>query len=107
MEITPELIAAAEQLIGLHFTDAERELMRNGLHKQLDTYAQLRSVALANDVPPALLFDPQPSPDTALIPQPNNDTPRAPGSADTQPATAPADLEQLAFAPVTQLAALI
>ena len=72
MEISPELIAAAEQLIGLCFTVAERELMRDGLQKQLENYTQLRSVALANDVPPALLFDPQPGSSAAPISAPPN-----------------------------------
>jgi Asp-tRNA(Asn)/Glu-tRNA(Gln) amidotransferase A subunit family amidase len=103
MDITPELIAAAEQLIGLRFTAAERELMRDGLHKQLERYAQLRSVALPNDVPPALRFDPQVWFSAAPA--------FAPANTAYRPATAvldvPADLEQLAFAPVTQLAELL
>ena len=103
MDISPELIAAAEQLVGLRFTAAERELMRDGLHKQLEHYAQLRSVTLANDVPPALRFDPQPSPSAAPT--------FAPAIIEYRPTTpalaTPADFEQLAFAPVTQLAELI
>ncbi len=75
MDISPELIAAAEQLIGLRFTAAERELMRDGLHKQLENYAQLRSVALANDVPPALLFNPQLSPGAATLAPPSSANP--------------------------------
>ncbi len=103
MAISPELIAAAEQLAGLCFTDAERELMRNGLNKLVVNYAQMRSVALANDVPPALLFSPQP----ALGAAPSSGESRAPFAADAPASSVPADLEQLAFAPVTQLAALI
>src|SRR5882762_3351143 len=99
MDISPELIAAAEQLVGLRFTAAERELMRNGLHKQLENYAQLRSVALANDVPPALLFDPQPSPNVAPVSAPPSRESSAPSAAGAILLTAPADLEQLAFAP--------
>ncbi len=107
MDISPELIAAAEQLVGLRFTAAERELMRDGLHKQLESYAQLRSVPLANDVPPALLFDPQPSSNAATLARPSNGESRAASAADTPTLAVPADLEQLAFAPVTQLAVLI
>jgi Asp-tRNA(Asn)/Glu-tRNA(Gln) amidotransferase A subunit family amidase len=103
MEISPELIAAAEQLIGLRFTPAERELMRNGLDKLLENYAQLRSVALANDVPPALRFDPQPLP----IATPPSDASSVAFLSEALSPTSPADLEQLAFAPITQLAALI
>ncbi|MEP7188111.1 MAG: amidase [Roseiflexaceae bacterium] len=102
MDISPELIAAAEQLIGLRFTAAERELMRDGLHKQLEHYAQLRSVTLTNDVPPALLFDPRVSSSAARTFAPANTEYHA-----TPAWAVPADLEQLAFAPVTQLGELI
>src|SRR6185503_7381170 len=96
------LIAAAERLAGLSFTSGERELMPEGLQHQLEAYAQIRSVALANSVPPALIFDP-------------GATPTAPPSTRTTAGTiaarvaqaAPTDLEQLAFAPVTQLAELL
>jgi Asp-tRNA(Asn)/Glu-tRNA(Gln) amidotransferase A subunit family amidase len=103
MEITPDLIAAAEQLIGLRFTAAERELMRPGLDKLLENYAQLRSVALANEVPPALRFNPQPVP----LSQPPSAKSSVAFANDPGSVAAPADLEQLAFAPVTQLATLI
>src|SRR6476661_7212416 len=106
MEITPELIAAAEQLIGLRFTAAERELMRNGLDKLLENYTQLRTVALANDVPPALRFDPLSSPSATPISSPPSREFSA-ASAGPRSLAAPADLEQLAFAPVTRLAELI
>ena len=106
MEISQESIAAAEQLAGLHFTVGERDLMRNGLHKLQENYAQLRSVALANDVPPAFRFDPQSAPSAAPISPPGG-TFRTSSAASSASPTVPADLEQLAFAPVTQLAALI
>jgi Asp-tRNA(Asn)/Glu-tRNA(Gln) amidotransferase A subunit family amidase len=60
MDITPEQIAAAEQLVGLSFTDAERQLMLAALGRQRTAFEQLRSVPLPNDVPPALAFDPGP-----------------------------------------------
>src|SRR5690242_2326359 len=103
MAISPELIAAAEQLIGLRFTGAERELMVKALEKQLEHYTNLRSVALPNDVPPALRFDPLSVPNAA----PPAHASTAPAAAESAPPAAPDDLEQLAFAPITQLAALI
>jgi len=107
MAIFPEQIAAAEQLIGLRFTDTERELMRDGLDKLLENYAQLRSVALANDVPPALRFEPQPALAAAPTPPPSRAESSAASAAGAL-SPAPSDnLEQLAFAPVTQLAELI
>jgi Asp-tRNA(Asn)/Glu-tRNA(Gln) amidotransferase A subunit family amidase len=100
--ISPEALAAAETLIGLEFTAAERELMLNDLAEQRQAYAGLRTVALANAVSPAFRFDPGP-PDPPIA--------SAPPLPDTRHATrntsAPADLEDVAFWPVTELAELI
>src|SRR5262245_33068579 len=107
LEITEELIAAAEQLAGLRFTASERELMRDDLGKQLERYAQLRSVALANDVAPALVFDPQPTPILAEHP-PDGDREASGGIlAAPAPQLALAEIEDLAFLPITRLAELV
>jgi Asp-tRNA(Asn)/Glu-tRNA(Gln) amidotransferase A subunit family amidase len=58
--ITRELVSSGEQLIGLTFTDAKRDSMRDGLKDQLDNYRNIRKVTLANNVPPAVLFNPIP-----------------------------------------------
>ena len=57
-KLTAEAVARAEQVAGLAFTDAERELMLDGLSDQLESYAAVRAVEPANPVPPALLFAP-------------------------------------------------
>jgi Asp-tRNA(Asn)/Glu-tRNA(Gln) amidotransferase A subunit family amidase len=100
MEISAEMIAAAEQLAGLAFTPTERELMLEGLQRQLEAYAQLRSLSIANNVPPALAFDPRPAEVELAVAS-------ATLAAGSAVAPAPANIDDLAFAPVTQLAELI
>ncbi|HEU4929908.1 MAG TPA: hypothetical protein VFU38_08760, partial [Candidatus Krumholzibacteria bacterium] len=49
-------IAGAEKLIGLEFTDAERDSMQADLADYLAGYEALRAVSIANSVPPALVM---------------------------------------------------
>ena len=58
--ITRDIVASAEKLFGLTFTDAKRDSMLDGLNDQLKNYQNLRAVDLANNVPPAILFNPIP-----------------------------------------------
>src|SRR4030065_2071936 len=58
--ITKENIENAEKIIGLEFTDAERDSMQTSLDEQLTNYDNIRKVKLANNVPPAILFNPIP-----------------------------------------------
>lgn len=58
--ITRDVVAAAEKLIGLQFTDAKRDSMLDGLKDQLENYRNLRTVPLPNSIPPAILFNPIP-----------------------------------------------
>jgi Asp-tRNA(Asn)/Glu-tRNA(Gln) amidotransferase A subunit family amidase len=53
-------IQGAETLIGLTFTQAERDSMRDGLNDQRENYRNIRTVHLENSVGPALVFDPIP-----------------------------------------------
>ncbi len=59
--ITLKMIAYAEKLIGLNFSDASRTLMMEALESNLESYETNRKVSLANDVPPALFFNPVPA----------------------------------------------
>jgi Asp-tRNA(Asn)/Glu-tRNA(Gln) amidotransferase A subunit family amidase len=101
MQITDEMIAAAGQLVGLAFTEAERSLMRETLQEYLSRYAQIRAISIPNAVPPALAFSPQ-----AGVPPPGAPSSAAPSTA-TPSVQPPVDLEELAFAPVTLLSQLI
>ena len=98
MQITDEMIAAAAQLVGLSFTESERSLMREALQQQLGAYQQMRAISIPNHVPPALEF----SPHVGDLPTESPST-----GAPAAPVLAPADLEDLAFAPVTVLSQLI
>ncbi len=102
-EITLEHIRHAEVLAGLSFTDEERELMRSSLERARAGYEALRGVPLPNHVVPSLVFDPtiggERAPEIA-----------APRPIAWQPAphpTRPAREEDLAFASVADLAALL
>ena len=55
--ITKENIESAEKIIGLEFTDAERDSMQTSLDEQLTNYQNIRKTELANSVPPAILFN--------------------------------------------------
>ena len=99
--ITPEQIAAAESLLGLSFTPAQREQMRKLLSERLTQYGSLRANPLANSVPLSLNFNVN-----AADPAPAA-VPRSYAMSAGPPVTRPADLEDAAFYPVTQLAELI
>ncbi|MHB8078152.1 MAG: amidase family protein [Candidatus Krumholzibacteriia bacterium] len=99
--ITREMLAAAEKVAGISFTDAERDLMLQGLDEALDSYEKLRAVPLDNAVPPAFGFQPSRG---GEAPPPAAGPSR--WSRVAAPAV-PADLEELAFRPVTELAALL
>jgi Asp-tRNA(Asn)/Glu-tRNA(Gln) amidotransferase A subunit family amidase len=108
-KVTAEALACAEQVAGLEFTDAERELMLDGLSDFLESYAAVRAVEPANAVPPALLFSP-----VALLGGEASGAGAAAAPA-AAPAVAPAraaaaagpplpsDPEAIAFAPATDL----
>jgi Asp-tRNA(Asn)/Glu-tRNA(Gln) amidotransferase A subunit family amidase len=109
-KITPEMIDRAAELAGVGpFNDAQKKLMLDALKDQRDAYSKIRALEIANSVPPAYVFHPQPAPVpaqsraafTAAQPQLlfNN--------AEGQEPEAPANLEDLAFAAVLDLANLI
>ena len=102
--ISAEAVLAAEHLIGLALTAAERAQMLDSLNKRLPAYEQLRQLDLPNAVAPALAFSPQRS----AVAQTLTYSQRAASlsSPQTMP-TRPASLEEVAFWPVTALSQLI
>jgi Asp-tRNA(Asn)/Glu-tRNA(Gln) amidotransferase A subunit family amidase len=58
--IEKENISGAEKIIGLEFTDAERDSMLEFLTEQMNNYKKIREVELKNNIPPAVLFNPIP-----------------------------------------------
>ena len=100
-EITKKMVAAAEDIAGLDFTDEERELMLDGLNRNLAAYRRLREVNIPNSVQPALIFDP-------VLPGRRIPTEHRPFRLSApQGLSRPANLEELAFWPATDLAELI
>jgi Asp-tRNA(Asn)/Glu-tRNA(Gln) amidotransferase A subunit family amidase len=101
--VSKEALACAETLTGVTFSEAEREGMTENIAANRDHYDALRHVAVDYDVDPAFLFKP-----FAKTPPPaGRATPGAPLHVDRpRVAARPAD-DDIAFLPVTGLAALI
>lgn len=91
----------AEAIIGIDFSAAEIDTMLPDLVDQLESFLALRALALPNAVPPALVFNPLPVGWSVPVVGP------APRWSELPAVERPADLEQLAFASVGQLAALL
>ena len=99
-KITRQTVACAEEIAGLQFTDAERDMMVKGLNDNLQAFEELRAVSIPNEVSPALRFDPMlPGRVPAVVRREPRRTRRA--------VTRPANLEEAAFWPVTDLAELV
>ena len=103
-EVTKEMIAQAEKIAGLEFSDEQREAMVQGLNRNAEAYAQLRTVELSNAVAPAIRFDVT----VPGRPAPASRPKAARRARRTGPAVKrPANLEEVAFWPVTRLAELV
>ena len=99
--ITTQDISGAENLFGLSFSDAKRDSMLEGLVEQRGNYEKLRSLPLANAVPPALVFDPRPPGASYIFPQVE------PRFAPARVLPVPGNLEELAYASIGELGALL
>jgi Asp-tRNA(Asn)/Glu-tRNA(Gln) amidotransferase A subunit family amidase/Asp-tRNA(Asn)/Glu-tRNA(Gln) amidotransferase C subunit len=100
-KITKEIIAEVEHLIGLEFTDEERELMIDGLNRNLKNYEQIREVPLDNSVAPAIQFNPVVSPIRSGAKQ------KIFKISKSKRKKVSSNLEDIAFWTVTELAGLI
>lgn len=95
--VTMEAIAAAEGLLGVAYTPAERELMLGNLEGMIEGALARRKHVWPNDLPPATRFDPR-------LPGATPPEPQAPlvwSNRDAGPL--PESEEDIAFAPVTDL----
>jgi Asp-tRNA(Asn)/Glu-tRNA(Gln) amidotransferase A subunit family amidase len=99
--ITKEMVAQAEAIAGLEFTDEERERIATALSRNVSNYERLREVPLANSVVPAVQFDP-------VLPGMELSTTRRPFRYTRESGVRrPDNLEHVAFWPVTRLAELV
>jgi Asp-tRNA(Asn)/Glu-tRNA(Gln) amidotransferase A subunit family amidase len=103
MPISQEIISMAVKVIGLEFTESERELMVEKVIKNLFNYEKLRTVSLDNGIPPAFRFDPIGPGISLELPSEQKPLIFSPISA----VELPANREEIAYYPVTQLAQLI
>jgi len=99
--LTVEMVADAEKLAGLSFSDEEREMMVRGLEGNREAYDALRRQSIPNEVPPALHFDPQ-LPGTRPEVEDRPFRPSRPRNV-----VKPGAVEEVAFWPVPMLAELI
>ncbi len=99
--IKAEDVASAEKLIGLSFSDAEREQLLENVNERAKAYEKMRATPLDNSVAPALYFEPR-------LPTPHErNVSFSYRMSDQRPVTRPSNIDHLAFAPMTELAELI
>lgn len=98
--ITKENIENTENIIGLQFTDAERDSMLGYLEEQKGNYDKIRNVELNNSVMPSVLFNPIPP--GFIFPQTEEVK-----FSDYSKTKLPANINELAFFTIGQLAELI
>jgi Asp-tRNA(Asn)/Glu-tRNA(Gln) amidotransferase A subunit family amidase len=109
-KITPEMLDQAAALAGVGpFTAEQKKMILDGLNDQRGGYDKIRALKLANDVPPAYVFHP------GRAAKPGESHIAFEGSAprlmfndsESGEPEAPANIEDLAFATVLELANLI
>jgi Asp-tRNA(Asn)/Glu-tRNA(Gln) amidotransferase A subunit family amidase len=99
--ITKEMIADAEKIAGLSFTDEQREKLVRGVNSISRSIQQIHEVHLPNEVLPAIQFDP-------VLPGMTFSTTRRPMKMSAaEVVKRPANLEDVAFWTVRDLAELI
>jgi Asp-tRNA(Asn)/Glu-tRNA(Gln) amidotransferase A subunit family amidase len=98
--ITKATIQCAEGIAGLEFSDAERELMLEGVNSNLEAFERLRSVSIPNAVPPALQFEP-------VLPGSQPQLVRRRSRRSRPTTVRPPNLEDLAFRSIPELAELL
>jgi Asp-tRNA(Asn)/Glu-tRNA(Gln) amidotransferase A subunit family amidase len=99
--ITAAMVADAEAVAGIELTEEWREKVVDGVNDYAQGYDEVRKLDIPNAVYPALLFDPM-LPDQAVPAER-----RRIRVSDVDRVRRPADLEKVAFWPVTELAALV
>ena len=95
--LSPRIVACAEKMIPIDYTDEERTQLLNGFENQLQSVAALRAQNFGNDLAPALTFDPR-LPGKIFAPQDNTLTIPEPYKK-----ALPANSDDIAFASLAQL----
>jgi Asp-tRNA(Asn)/Glu-tRNA(Gln) amidotransferase A subunit family amidase len=113
VKITPEMLDQAAALAGVGpFTAEQKKLMLEGVGDQREAYEAIRALNLPNSVAPAFVFHPLPAAkatsggDCKTLPRPVGG--ETVGIDDVgSPPSAPAHIEDLAFATIAELGALL
>jgi len=98
--ITMEMLRGALAISGLSFSDEDQKSMLQAVNRSLTTYEDLRKLEIPNDVAPPFYF-------SALVPGMKVSRTREPLRFSAHSNKRPANVEDLAFAPLTQLAHLL
>jgi Asp-tRNA(Asn)/Glu-tRNA(Gln) amidotransferase A subunit family amidase len=102
--ITTETLDCAEKIFGLDFSTAEEEQAVRGVNRHLEFYEQLRKIDVPLDTEPAITFRP-------YLPGRKSKPGATPGAKIKvtlqPPAARHSSVDDLAFLPVTALAALV
>jgi len=98
--ITPEMLKSALAISGLTFSDDEQKAMLQSVNQSLTRYEELRTLHIPNDVAPPFYF-------SAITPGMKVNRAREPLHFSTPAVKRPANLEDVAFWPLMQLAQLI
>jgi Asp-tRNA(Asn)/Glu-tRNA(Gln) amidotransferase A subunit family amidase len=98
--VTPEMLKNALALAGLTFSDDEQKAMLQGVNRNLTVYEDLRKTPIPNDVAPPFYF-------SAIVPGMKVNRTREPFRPSVPKVKRPADLEEVAFWPIVQLAQLL
>lgn len=103
--VTPELIQEAEWIAGITISEDDRKAVAGAVERDQRKYDVLRQVNLKNSVPPALSFFAAPPQEASAKIIRSEIRPIA--AKDEAIAARPESQEDLAFSPVTRLAALL
>ena len=98
--ITQPMLANALALSGLTFTEDEQKALLQSANQNLTRYEEMRKTHIANDVAPPFYFSP-------LVPGMKVNRAKLPLRFSTPHVRRPANLEDVAFWPITQLAQLL
>lgn len=95
--LSTQTIAAAEDLLGVRYTEAERAFMLDNLAGQIALAQQRRASRLPHDLAPATRFDPRLPGFVMPVPQPDQRV------DEPEPIPLPDEAEDICFAPVSRL----
>ncbi|HEY1987341.1 MAG TPA: amidase [Terracidiphilus sp.] len=107
-KITPAMLDQAAMLAGVGpFSAEQKQMMLDGLNQQRGSYEAIRSMKIPNSVAPAFVFHPQPPAAAVKAIYEGKSEHAGDGWKPKSAVSAPAHIEDLAFATVGELASLL